>query len=128
MQIEAAALGHRDQGPAASTRERRAVPDAHDHPIDDALDDRLDAAGDVLERAPRQPAAAWLVPRKARPVDEQNTRARPCEMQRRRRSRRPGTDDEDIETLHVAIVGRDRGRGYNHPPRRDSRVAKGGGL
>ncbi len=128
MEIEATALGHRDQGLVASTRERRAITDPDDHSIDDALDDRLDAARDVLQRAPRQAAAARLVPGKSRPVDEQDTCSRACEMQRRRRSRRPGADDENIETLHLTIVGRDPGRGYNHPPRRDSRVAKGGGL
>ena len=103
-------------------------PGADDHAIDNVLHDRLDRAWRMPKRTSRQPSAARLVAREPRLVDEENARPGPCEVDRRGRSCRPGTDDENVKALHPAIVGRAASRGYNCAPRRGSRVAKGGGL
>ncbi len=70
------------------------------------LDDgrRIDRA--VRERARRDAAAARLVARERRLVDEQNAGAGVGEPDRRRRPRRAAADHEDVVTLH-------RARGYN---------------
>ena len=68
------------------------------------------------KRAPGEPSAARLVAREARLVDEENAHPGACEVDRRGRPCRPGTDDEHVEALHPAIVGRAASRGYNCAP------------
>ncbi len=128
VEVEPPALGHPDQRRRARAADLGAVADTHDHPVDDVLDDGLDVARSVPERAPREPAAARLVAWEARLVGEQHARARTREVDRSRRAGRARTHDEGVELLHPTIVGRSCGHGYNCPPRRGSRVAKGGGL
>ena len=128
MEVEPAALRHVDERLRALPRDLRSVPDADDHAVDDVLHDGVDRTWHMPERASREPSAARLVAREARLVDEENAHPGPLEVDRRGRSCRPGTDDEHVETLHPAIVGRAASRGYNCAPRRGSRVAKGGGL
>ena len=128
MEVEPPPLRHLDERLRALPRDLRSVPDADDHAIDNVLHDRIDRTWQMPKRAPREPSATRLVAREARLVDEENAHPGPLEVDRRGRSCRPGTDDEDVEALHPAIVGRAASRGYNCAPRRGSRVAKGGGL
>ena len=92
------------------------------------LHHRLDVTRRVPERAPGEPSTTRLVAREASLVREENPRARVREADRRRRACGACADDEHVYLLHVPIVGVARGHGYNCPPRRGSRVAKGGGL
>ncbi len=80
------------------------VSDPHDHAVDDVLDDRADVARHVLERAAGQASAAGLVAREAGLVGEENPCARPRQVNRARGTGRSGSDDEDIEPFHPAIV------------------------
>ena len=128
MEVEPPPLRHLDERLRALPLDLRSVPDADDHAIDNVLHDRVDRTWQMPKRAPREPSATRLVAREARLVDEENAHPGPLEVDRRGRSCRPGTDDEDVEALHPAIVGRAASRGYNCAPRRGSRVAKGGGL
>ena len=102
--IEAPALGHVDERPAGLAPERPPVSDPHDHALDHVLDDRADVARHVLERAARQSAPARLVAREAGLVHEENPCPRPGQVNRARGAGRAGSDDEDVEPLHAAIV------------------------
>ena len=78
--------------------------------VDHPLDDRRDATRRLPQRAPGDAAAAGLVPRKPGPVGEEDAGTASREMDRGRRPRRPGTDDEDVEMRHLPILpgsGRD---------------------
>ena len=84
--------------------------------------------GRCLSARPVSPPPHGLS-RGKRALSTRSTAAPPrAEVDRGRRPRRPRPDDENVESLHPAMVGRIRNRGYNCPPRRGSRVAKGGGL
>ena len=91
-------------------REAAAVAKPDPEPVDDVLDDGVDGAGRVAERASRQPSSARLVPREASAVDQEHLRPPAREAERRRRARGAGADDDDVEALHVAIVGAGRPR------------------
>ena len=84
MGVEPPPLCHADQRSCAPPREATPVPDAHDEAVDDVLDDRIHVARRVAERPARETAAARLVAREARLVDEQHPRATACEVDRRR--------------------------------------------
>ena len=59
------------------------------------------STGHCAHRPHRQPAAARLVAREARPVGEQHRRAGLGEAVRGGRAGRPAADDEDVEALHL---------------------------
>ena len=128
MEVEPPALRHLDERLRALPSQLAAVPNPNDHGVDDVFHDRIDGARQLPQRASREPSPARLVARESRLVDEENAHPGPLEVDGRGRPGRSGTDDEDVEALHPAIVGRAASRGYNCPPRRGSRVAKGGGL
>src|SRR5581483_3849331 len=67
------------------------------HPVDDVLDDRLDRERQEACGASGDAAAARLVAREARLVDEQDTRAGGREPVRGGRARRPRADDRDVD-------------------------------
>ena len=129
MEVEPAPLRHLDERLALCARStrlgtRRARPSDRRR----APRPRRRRRADAAERRPVRPPPHGLS-RGKRALSTRRTRAPgPCEVDRRGRSCRPGTDDEHVEALHPAIVGRAASRGYNCAPRRDSRVAKGGGL
>ncbi len=105
-----------------------AIARAQHEPVDDVLDDRLDVAGDVPQGAAREPAAARLVAREPRSVDEEDARSRAGEVDRRGGSGRPCSDHEHVEALHAAIVGSTRHRDgqcslASHRRRTDTRGA-----
>ena len=81
--------------------------------VDDALDDGRDVARHLPQRATGDAAAARLVSRELRPIGEKHARTAPGEMDRGRRSRRPGADDEDVDVAarhgtHVSDSGQRR--------------------
>ena len=102
--IETPALGHVDERLSGLPHELPPISDPHDHAVDDVLDDRMDVARHVLERTARQTASAWLVAREASLVGGQHACARPGQVHRARGAGRAGSDDEDVEPLHAAIV------------------------
>ena len=75
VEVEPAALGHPDERSAASTPKRMAIARAQHEPIDEVLDNWLDVAGDVPQGTAREPAAARLVAREPRSVDEEDARS-----------------------------------------------------
>ena len=87
-------------GVAVAADEGAAVIEPALDSADDVLDDRLDAERQLLHGAEREPAAAGLVAREARLVEQEHTGAGACEPVRRRRSGRPCTDHRDVEPLH----------------------------
>src|SRR4029079_8030877 len=68
--------------------------------IDLLLDDRRRIDGAMRERARRDAAAARLVARERRPVDQDEAGARGVEPDRRRRPRGPAADHEDVVFPH----------------------------
>ena len=128
VEVEPAPLRHAYKRRCARTRDRTAISRTQYEAIDDVLDDRLDVAGHVPQRPSREASSAGLVAWEARLVHEEHTCAASRKVDRGGRARRARSNDKDVEPLHDPIVGRRRPRGYNCPPRRDSRVAKGGGL
>ena len=106
----------------------RAVADAEHEAVDDVLDDRRDVARRVAKRTPGESTSARLVSGKARAVGEQDPRPATCETHGSSRTGGAGSHDENVETLHIAMVSPRGAPGYNGPPSRGSRVAKGGGL
>ena len=102
--VEPPALRHQDQRLAARAAETPVVVEPQLERVDDALDDRADVARRLPQRPAREAAAARLVAREARPVGEQHARPAAGEVDRSRRPRRPGTDDEDVEALHRASM------------------------
>ncbi len=92
------------------------------------LDDRRDVARRMAKRTSCEPTSARLVSGKARAVGEQDPRPTTCETDGSGRAGRAGSHDENVEALHIAMVSPRREPGYNGPPSRGSRVAKGGGL
>ena len=119
MEVEPPPLRHLDERLRTLPRDLRSVADADDHAIDNVLHDRIDCTRQMPKRASGEPSATRLVAWEARLVDEENAHPGPLEVDRRGRSCRPGTDDEDVEALHPAIVGR-RGE-----PRLQLRAAQG---
>ncbi len=110
VRVEPPPLGHQDQRLGRGALEAALVVEPELEGVDDALDHRRHVARRLLQRPAGEPATAGLVAREARAVGEQHALAAAREMDRRRRSGRPGTDDEDIEVLHRSIVGRAAGR------------------
>ena len=81
-----------------SKREPKLSPNSTDgRPV---LDDRVDREGEQPDCAHRQSAAARLVPREAGTVREEHGGTLAREPVRGGRAGRPGTDDEDVKTLH----------------------------
>jgi hypothetical protein len=116
MEVEPSPLRHLDERIRALPRDLRPIPDADDHANDDVLHDWIDGAREMPERPSGKSAAARFVAREPRLVDEKNAHPGPLEVDCRRRSCRPSTDDENVEALHPAIVGRASSRGYNCAP------------
>ena len=110
VRVEPPPLGHQDQRLGRGALEAALVVEPELEGVDDALDHRRDVARRLLQRPAGEPATAGLVAWEACAVGEQHALAAAREMDRRRRSGRPGTDDEDIEVLHRSIVGRAAGR------------------
>ena len=106
MQVEPAPLRHEDERRLMPPREAPPVAKPDAEPVDDVLDDRVDRAGRMPERASGEPAAARLVPREARAIDEEHLRPALREPERGRRAGRPCPDDESVEVLHRRIVDR----------------------
>ena len=107
--VESPALGHQDQRFAARAPEAAAVVEAKLERVDDALDNGCDVARCLPERAARDAAAAGLVSREASAIGKENARATASEVDRGRRARGAGADDEDIVVLHVvSLPGSDR--------------------
>jgi hypothetical protein len=100
--VEASPLGHQDEGLRAAPGEGRAVTKPQLHPVDHVLDDRihLETARQLPDGTQRQAAAARLVARKTRLVDEEHARPRPGQPVRARRACGPGTDDDRVEAHH----------------------------
>ena len=98
--VEPAPLRHQDQRLVARSPEAAPVVEPKLERVDDALDDRREVARRLPQRPPGDPAAARLVAREARAIGEQHARAAAGEVDRGRRSGRPGADDEDVVVLH----------------------------
>ena len=102
--VEPPALGHEDERLAGRPLEASAVAEPEAHAIDDLLDDRVGRDGKLADGADRQAAAARLVARKARLVEEQHGRSLRGEAEGGRRPGRAGADDDDVEAFHPWIV------------------------
>src|SRR5918994_7588204 len=98
--VEPPPLGHQDERRLAAALEALPVGQAHFEAPHDVLDDRRDVDRELLDCATGDPAAAGLVPREAGTVGEEDGGARASKVDRRRRSRRPGPDDDRVEPLH----------------------------
>src|SRR6185295_15347096 len=98
--VESPTLRHPDQRRVVLAREARAVSKPELEAVDVALDHGRGVDGDPLQGPARETAAAGLVARKARLVDEQHADARASEVDRRRRPGRPGSDHERVVGLH----------------------------
>jgi hypothetical protein len=95
--VEPLALRHVHERSACTPFEPVAlVPQAAAHPVDDVLDDRFDREWQELRRAPGDAAAAGLVARELRLVDEQDARPRGREVIARKGPCRAGADDRDV--------------------------------
>ena len=106
MEVEPPALRHLDERLRALPRSLAAVPDPNDHACRRRVRRPASTAhGRCLKRASGEPSAARLVARESRLVDEENAHPGPLEVDRRGRPGRSGTDDEDVEALHPAMVG-----------------------
>src|SRR5204862_594248 len=79
---------------------RIAVAEAQLHNVDKLLDDRCRIDRATEEGAGREAAAAGLVARERRLVDEQNGKALPREVVAGCRPCRPAPDHEHVEALH----------------------------
>src|SRR5215211_626439 len=79
------------------------------------LDDGRHVDRDLVDRPVREPAAARLVAREARTVDQEDGRARAREPVRSRRPGRPGPDHDGVEPLHRPESTPANG-GYNPRP------------
>ena len=125
MLVEADALRHLDQRPLAVPFEAHPVAEAKADAVDDVLDHRVDRDRQLADGAHRQPAAARLVPREARLVDDEHPRSRAGQMDGGYRARRPGADDDRVEALHAKDR---RPARLDFPARGCARAAKGSGL
>ena len=76
------------------------VVEAEREPGRAVLDHGLDGEGQLTHGAHREPAAARLVARKGRPVDEEDARALAAEAVGGGRAGGPGPDDQDVEPSH----------------------------
>ena len=106
--IQPAPLGHQDQRRGALPLEPLPVPQAQLERPHGVLHDGTDVERDLADCPVGQPAAAGLVAREARPVDEQDRRACAREPVRGRGSGRPRPDDDGVETLHPGLSLRRR--------------------
>ena len=86
---------------AALFRSNRRGSEAQLEGRDRVLDDRRDVEGDLRDGAVGEAAAAGLVAREARPVDEQRRGARARETVGGGRARRPCPDHHGVEPLHA---------------------------
>ena len=112
--VETDALRHLDQRSLAETFEAHPVPETKADAVDDVLDDRLDGDGKLADGAHRQPAAARLVAREARLVDDEHARSRAGQVDSGYRACRAGTDDDGVEALQgfrIVCLLQHRGRG-----------------
>ena len=81
-----------------------------DHAVDGLLDDRVDAEGQQSNTAHRETAAAGLVTREARTIDDEDRGSGLCEAVGGRRARGPGADDGNVEVLHSLTLAHALGR------------------
>ena len=84
MEVEASPLRHVDEPCIAPASDLPSVPRTDDDPVDDVLDDRIDRAGNVPQRASGQPSAAGLVAREPCLVHQQHACTRTAEVDRGR--------------------------------------------
>ena len=118
--VEPAPLGHQDQRFRARAAKAAAVVQAKLERVHDPLDDGRDVARHLAERTAGDSTAARLVPREPRAIGKENARPAAGEMDRRRRSRRPGAHDENVE----ASCGHGAGH-WSDPGQRRTTVAVG---
>ncbi len=102
--VEPPPLGHQDERHVAAALEALPVAEPHLERPHDVLDHGRHVHRQLLHGAARESAAARLVAREARAVGEQDAGARAREADRRRRSRRPGPDDDRVEPLHASTI------------------------
>ncbi len=98
--VEPASLRHERKRFASRAPEAPAVGQAAIQRVDDVLDNRVDREGQEPRRASGDAAAAWLVAREGRSVDEQHARACVRKTVRGGRAGGPGADDRDVERAH----------------------------
>ncbi len=98
--VEPPALRHQRQRLARASLEPRAVMQPAVETVDDVLDDGVDREREQPRGAARDSAAARLVPREGRRVDEQNVRAGAGEPVRGGRAGGPAANDCDVERAH----------------------------
>ena len=87
-------------GPSPAALDPAPVAEPELERVDDVLDDRRRVDRQLVARPQRDPAAAGLVAREARPVEQEHPHARAREAVGRDRAARPGADDDRVEALH----------------------------
>src|SRR5207302_329275 len=98
--VEPEALRHERERCARLALEAPAVVEAAFQRVDDFLDHGIDGEGQDACSAPGDAAAARLVAREGRAVDEQDACARARQTVGRGRSGGPGAGDRDVERAH----------------------------
>ena len=98
--VELEAPGHEREWCACLALEAPAVVEAAFQRVDDVLDHGIDGEGQDACSAPGDAAAARLVAREGRAVDEQDACARARQTVGRGRSGGPGAGDRDVERAH----------------------------
>jgi hypothetical protein len=105
VRVEPPPLRHQDERPALSRAVEARVPaEPERHPVDFVLDHRRGVDRQLPHCAKRQPAAARLVARERRLVDEQHSLARAGQMDGGDRPRRAGSDHGDVVSRHASRV------------------------
>ena len=110
VRIEPDSLGHEDERRVAAVLEPAAVAKPHPHGGDRVLDHRRDREGELARRSSGDAAAARLVAREARPVEQEHGGARAGQAMRARRACRPGAHDDHV------VAGAPRIMSVSHTP------------
>src|SRR5437763_4370510 len=98
--VEPAPLRHQHERLVRPTAPAAPVAEAELEGVDPVLDDGLNRERKLAHGPESQPAAAGLVPREPRAVDQAHARARAREAVGRRRASRPGADDDRVVARH----------------------------
>jgi hypothetical protein len=102
--VESPSLRHQAERCRTTPLEAAAVAEPDLEAVDRRLNYFVEADGQLACGADGDAAAAWLVTRKRRSVDQQHRGVSPRESIRRRRSRGARADDESVEALHATIL------------------------
>ena len=119
--VEPPPLRHQDDRLPSMTDDRVAVTEAELDDVDLLLHDRRRVDGALPDGPQRQPAAARLVARKARLVDDEHGGSGVGEAVGERRSGGPAADDDRVEPLH-------EGEATTPTPPANERLSRGSPL